>query len=135
VAASAAGAAAVVAICPAAGAALASGLAARRFTFGADVPALQALVTAHDELAAVRAPGPPILLQHAEGDEVVPVAHSRALHAAAPPGRCTLVVVPGGDHRSVQHDPAHQAQAVRFLARALGSAGVRGSSVGSAPRR
>ena len=44
----------------------------------------------------------PLLLLHAEGDEVVPVELSRALHAAAPASK--LVVVPGGHHRSIQHD-------------------------------
>jgi fermentation-respiration switch protein FrsA (DUF1100 family) len=52
---------------------------------------------------------------HAEADEQVPVEHSRALHAAAPESR--IEVVPGGDHRSVQHDPEMQALAVRFLVR------------------
>jgi uncharacterized protein len=58
-----------------------------------------------------------LMLQHAEGDERVPVEGSRELHAAAPGSR--LVAVPGGDHRSVQHDPELQALAVRFIARAL----------------
>ena len=39
---------------------------------------------------------------HAEGDEQVPVELSRALHAAAPGSR--LIAVPGGHHRSIQHD-------------------------------
>jgi uncharacterized protein len=47
----------------------------------------------------------------------VPIASSRALHAAAPGSR--LVAVPGGHHRSVQHDAELQALAVRFIARAL----------------
>ena len=44
----------------------------------------------------------------------MPVAHSRALHAAAPGS--TLDVVPGGDHRSVQHDAGRQARAVAVSA-------------------
>ena len=42
---------------------------------------------------------------------------SRALHAGAPGSR--LVAVPGGHHRSIQHDPELTAVAVRFLTRAL----------------
>jgi pimeloyl-ACP methyl ester carboxylesterase len=57
--------------------------------------------------------GAGLLLLHAEGDDVVPVEHSRALHEAAPGSR--LVTVPGGHHRSAQHDPELQALSVRFL--------------------
>jgi hypothetical protein len=48
----------------------------------------------------------------------VPVELSRALHDAAPASK--LVVVPGGHHRSVQHDEELQGMAARWLARALG---------------
>ena len=47
----------------------------------------------------------------------MPVAHSRALHARAAGSR--LVTVPGGHHRSVQHDGELQALALRFIERAL----------------
>jgi hypothetical protein len=47
----------------------------------------------------------------------VPITSSRALHAAAAGSR--LVAVPGGHHRSVQHDAELQALSVRFIARAL----------------
>lgn len=110
-----AGAAAVVAICPASADGMARGLRAGRFGFAADVPALAERLAGVDLSAAARALGPALLLQHAEGDDVVPVDHSRALHEAAPGSR--LTVVPGGHHRSVQHDPELQAQAVRFLVR------------------
>jgi uncharacterized protein len=108
---------AVVAICPATGAMLARGLDEREFDFRADEDGLRALLLAADEGAAARALGARLMLQHAEGDERVPVEGSRELHAAAQGSR--LVAVPGGDHRSVQHDPELQAQAVRFIARAL----------------
>ena len=58
--------------------------------------------------------GDRLLLMHAEGDEDVPVEQSRALHATAPDSR--IEVVPGGDHRSVQHDAEMQALSVRFIA-------------------
>ena len=114
-----AGARAVVAICPASAAGLSVGVRARRFDFASDREGLVGLLREHDETAAIRAlDGVPVLLLHAEGDEVVPVELSRSLHAAAP-STSRLVVVPGGDHRSIQHDPEWQGEAVRFLRRGL----------------
>ncbi|MET0604377.1 MAG: alpha/beta fold hydrolase [Baekduia sp.] len=117
VAAAEARAAAVVAICPASAAGLAVGVRAQRFDFAVDRDGVVALLGAHDEMEAARALDVPLLLLHAEGDEVVPVEHSRALHAAAPASK--LVVVPGGHHRSVQHDSELQGAAVRWLVRAM----------------
>jgi pimeloyl-ACP methyl ester carboxylesterase len=114
------GAAAVVAICPAGGDALRRGLADGRYDFAADAAGLAPLLDRVDLGAAAAALGERLLLLHAEGDEAVPVAHSRALHAAAPGSR--LVVVPGGHHRSVQHDPDLQALSVAFLAERLRAA-------------
>lgn len=108
---------AVVAICPAQPDGLARGLRHGTLGFAADVDAIVPLLAhAALETAAARL-GERLLLQHAELDDVVPVEHSQALHVAAPGSR--LVVVPGGHHRSVQHDPELQAQCVRFLARHL----------------
>jgi pimeloyl-ACP methyl ester carboxylesterase len=98
------------------------GVRGGRFGFPSDRDGVVAMLDAHDETAAARgleAAGVPLLLLHAEGDEVVPVELSRALHAAAPSSQ--LVVVPGGHHRSVQHDAELQGVAVRFLGRALGA--------------
>jgi pimeloyl-ACP methyl ester carboxylesterase len=108
---------AVVAICPASAVGLSAGVRGRRFGFAADRDEVVALLGAHDETAAARALQSPLLLLHAEGDEVVGVELSRALHAAAPASE--LVVVPGGHHRSIQHDAELQGVAVRFLTRAL----------------
>jgi uncharacterized protein len=116
----AAGAAAVVAICPASSDQLARGLRDGRFSFAADPATLAPLLESVDLTAAAAALGDRLLLMHAEGDEDVPVEQSRALHAAAPESR--IEVVPGGDHRSVQHDPEMQALAVRFLVRLCGAA-------------
>jgi pimeloyl-ACP methyl ester carboxylesterase len=113
-------AAGVVAICPASSAGLRRALAAQRFDFPADRDALDALLAARDERVAAARLGPRLMLQHAAGDEVVPVMLSRALHEAAPGSR--LIEVPGGHHRSVQHDPELQAAAVRFLVRAAKAA-------------
>ncbi len=119
VAAAAVDARAVVAICPADGEGLRRGLSSGRLRFLADVPALDRLLAEHDLEAAVEALEAPVLLLHAEGDEQVPVQHSRelALHLRHPASR--LLVIPGGHHRSIQHDEELQAVSLRFLTKAL----------------
>jgi uncharacterized protein len=117
VAAAEASAAAVVAICPASAAGLARGLRDERFEFRADPEGLGSVLAAHDELRAAEALDVPLLLLHAEGDEVVPVEHSRELQVAAAGSR--MVTVPGGHHRSVQHDGELQALSIRFVTRAI----------------
>lgn len=119
VAAGAARAAAVVAICPAGAGMLRRGLAARDFDFVADAAALDAFLAAHDEAEAARELAVPVLLLHAEGDERVPVEHSRELAAALHHPQSRLIAVPGGHHRSVQHDPELQAVSLRFIERAV----------------
>jgi alpha-beta hydrolase superfamily lysophospholipase len=118
-------AAAVVAICPAGAEGLRRGLAEGRLEFDANVPALDRFLEGHDLEAAVRALEMPVLLLHAEGDERVPVQHSRdlAVHLRSP--RSRLITIPGGHHRSIQHDPELQAVSLRFIERA-----VRGSVAG-----
>jgi alpha-beta hydrolase superfamily lysophospholipase len=122
IAAAPAGAAAVVAICPASAAGLRRGLAAGTLRFDADVPALDALLAAHDLYAIAAGLEIPVLLLHAEGDEVVPVEHSRELAAQLGAPTSRLIAVPGGHHRSVQHDAELQAVATRFIVRAFGEA-------------
>jgi alpha-beta hydrolase superfamily lysophospholipase len=114
-----AGAAAVVAICPASGDMLARGLRSGRFGFEADVPALEALLSEHDLRDAVARSAIPLMLLHAEGDERVPVAGSIELDRLSAARRKKLIVVPGGHHRSVQHDAELQAEAVRFIRKAF----------------
>jgi alpha-beta hydrolase superfamily lysophospholipase len=110
---------AVVAICPASAAGLLRGLTGGAFRFDANVPELERFLIAHDLQSAVVDMTIPLLLMHAEGDEQVPVEHSRELAEAAAHPRSRLVAVPGGHHRSVQHDPELNAVALRFLERAL----------------
>jgi uncharacterized protein len=112
-------AAAVVAVCPASAEGLRRGLAERRFTFAADEPALDAFLAEHDERDAIAGLDVPVLLLHAEGDEQVPVEHSRELAKLTRSERSRLIAVPGGHHRSVQHDPDLQAVSLRFIERAL----------------
>ncbi len=117
-------AAAVVAICPASAAGMRRGLDAGRFEFEADVPALDALFAEHDETAAVQALEVPVLLLHAEGDEVVPVQLSRELAAHLRHPRSRLIVLPGGHHRSIQHDHELQAVSLRFIEQAFDRSGA-----------
>jgi alpha-beta hydrolase superfamily lysophospholipase len=114
------GARAVVAICPASASGLRRGLEADTLRFAADVQALSEVLSDHDLEGAMSALEVPVLLLHAEGDEQVPVQHSRELepHLSHPASR--LIVVPGGHHRSIQHDDELQAVSLRFLDRALG---------------
>jgi alpha-beta hydrolase superfamily lysophospholipase len=113
-------AAAVVAICPASAELLARGLRSGRLAAGADRERLLALLGAVDLEAAVTELRAPLLLMHAEGDEQVPVAHSRRLAGLMGAEGSRLVVVPGGHHRSIQHDAELQALSLRFLDRRLG---------------
>jgi len=113
------GAAAVVAICPASAAGLRRGLRDGRFDFPADETALMAFLDAHDPRDAIAALDVPVLLLHAEGDEQVPIQHSRELAELTGSPRSRLIAVPGGHHRSVQHDPDLQAVSLRFIERAF----------------
>jgi uncharacterized protein len=122
VAAAAVGARAVVAICPASSDGLRAGLARGNLGFAADVPELQRFLESHGVGEAVEALEIPILLLHAEGDEVVPVALSRDLAGRLHAPESRLIAVPGGHHRSIQHDDELQAVSVGFIERALDSA-------------
>jgi len=114
------GLAGVIAICPASEAGLRRGLRAGSLEMRADVDALAAWLGEHDLRDAVAAVAPkPLVLLHARGDEQVPAAWSEELYARAGDPR-RIVVVPGGHHRSVQHDPELQVTALRWLERELG---------------
>jgi len=60
----------------------------------------------------------PLLLIHARGDEQIPFESSEELHARAA-GPHKLMVLPGGHHRSVQHDAELHGVALRWLERNL----------------
>lgn len=70
-----------------------------------------------DTLARVKAP---VLLLHAERDEVVPVDHARSLHRACPTSE--LHVLPGG-HNDFPVDAREYERIVETFARAHGLAG------------
>ena len=66
------------------------------------------------DAAAELGPETGLLLLHARGDEQVPYTVSEQLHAAAhEPKR--LLLMPGGHHRSIQHDQELQAVSRRFV--------------------
>jgi len=121
-AAAAIGAAAVVAICPAGSEHLLRGLRAGTLEGGLDRSALEAFFATHELEPATAASSVPLLLMHAENDERIPAAHSRALHECSGAARKRLIVVPGGHHRSVQHDPELQGESLRFITRAFAAA-------------
>jgi uncharacterized protein len=116
-----AGARAVVAICPASAEGLRRGLASGGFDFEANHEALDRFLATHELDPAVRALEAPLLLLHAEGDERVPVEHSRELAQLLQVPGSRLITVPGGHHRSVQHDPELRAVSLRWIARTLRS--------------
>jgi uncharacterized protein len=108
---------AVVAICPAPDELLLRGLrSGELLRFRCDVPATTEWLESLDIFTSVGALGPrtSLLLLHARGDEQIPWTVSEDLHAAAhEPKR--LLVLPGGHHRSLQHDLELQAVSRRFI--------------------
>lgn len=112
----------VIAICPAGEEQLLRGLRDGELDFRAGGQArreLAAWLGEHDLREAVELMGPkPLILLHADGDERIPSEHSRELHARKADPR-KLVVLPGGTHRSVQHDEELQGVALRWLSRHL----------------
>jgi alpha-beta hydrolase superfamily lysophospholipase len=108
---------AVVAICPAPEERLLWGLrSGELLRFRCDVRGTEALLAESDlyEAAALLGPRTALLLLHARGDESIPYTVSEELYArASEPKR--LLVLPGGHHRSLQHDLELQAEARRFI--------------------
>jgi pimeloyl-ACP methyl ester carboxylesterase len=114
-----AGADAVVAICPASAGGLRRALTDGTLRFDADPEALGELFDGGPLQPAVERLTIPILLLHAQGDEQVPVQHSRELACALRAPASRLIELPGGHHRSIQHDAELQAVSLRFIERAL----------------
>lgn len=63
-------------------------------------------------------PATSLLLLHAQGDERIPYTVSEGLYAAAQEPK-RLVIVPGGHHRSLQHDLEMQDLSRRFVVEAV----------------
>jgi hypothetical protein len=115
---------AVVGICPAPEDFLLRALRSDRFEFRADRESLEPwleTVSLRDAAASL-APRCALLLMHAQGDEQVPYTMSQELfEAAGDPKR--LLLMPGGHHRSIQHDLELQTEALRFVERAVAARG------------
>ena len=112
--------AAVVAICPAPEDLLLRSLRSGEPTdFAVDREALEPWLESLDLYEAVSRLGPEtaLLLLHARGDERIPYTVSEELFAAAhEPKR--LLVMPGGHHRSLQHDLELQSLSRRWIEKA-----------------
>jgi uncharacterized protein len=108
---------AVVAVCPAPEDILLRGLRSGEIRrFECDLAATEAWLESSDIYDAVAQLGPrtALLLLHARGDEEIPYTVSMELHERArQPKR--LLVLPGGHHRSLQHDLELQGVSRRFI--------------------
>src|SRR5262245_4517839 len=117
------GLAGVIAICPASEQHLLRGLRDGSLEMRAGERAradLEAWLGEHDLRDAVELRGArPLILLHAKGDEQIPSEWSEELYARAAEPR-KLIVLPGGHHRSVQHDAELQGVALQWLEKNLG---------------
>ena len=108
---------AVVAICPAPEEILLRGLRSGQIRrFECDLPATERWLERSDlhDAAGRLGPETALLLLHARGDEQIPYTVSEELHARArEPKR--LLILPGGHHRSLQHDLELQGMSRRFI--------------------
>jgi fermentation-respiration switch protein FrsA (DUF1100 family) len=115
--------AAAIAVCPASEKGLLRGLDADELRFRAGDDARAALRAWLAELdlreAAALMGAKPLFIAHARGDERIPYTWSEELYARALEPR-KLVIVAGGHHRSVQHDPELQGESLRWTERRLG---------------
>jgi fermentation-respiration switch protein FrsA (DUF1100 family) len=115
--------AAAIAICPAGAQHLLRGLRAGSLEMRLDPgasPALEAWLAEHDLAVAVELMGAkPLLLIHARGDAQIPFDWSEHLYSRSREPR-KLILMPGGHHRSVQHDAELHGVALRWLERNLG---------------
>jgi len=111
-----------IAICPASSDGLTRGLRAGTLGIRTDPGAetmLAAWLAEHDLRDAVELmASKPLILLHARGDDQVPAEWSEELYESAEEPR-KLIVLPGGHHRSAQHDAELQGVALRWLERAL----------------
>jgi fermentation-respiration switch protein FrsA (DUF1100 family) len=112
--------AAVVTICPASEERLLRGLRSGSLSdFRVEREVTETWLESLDIYAAVSRLGrqTSLLLLHARGDEQIPYTVSEELYAAAhEPKR--LLLLPGGHHRSLQHDAELQAVSCKFVERA-----------------
>jgi uncharacterized protein len=111
-----------IAICPAGAQHLTRGLKSEDLRMRVDpagASALAAWLAEHDLRQAVELmDSKPLILIHARGDDQIPADWSEELHARAGEPR-KLILLPGGHHRSAQHDAELYGIALRWLGRNL----------------
>jgi pimeloyl-ACP methyl ester carboxylesterase len=111
-----------ITICPAGEEHLRRMLAAKKLDFRlseSSRDSLAAWLSEHDLREAAELMGPkPLIILHAKGDERIPSDFSEELAARKPEPK-KLIVLPGGHHRSVQHDPEMQSIALSWLSSRL----------------
>jgi alpha-beta hydrolase superfamily lysophospholipase len=112
-----------IAICPAGANHLLRGLRSGTLEMRIDPDAARALdawLAEHDLRQAVELmDSKPLLLIHASGDDQIPSDWSQQLYVRAREPR-KLILLPGGHHRSAQHDAELHGVALRWLERNLG---------------
>ncbi|TMK70311.1 MAG: alpha/beta hydrolase [Actinobacteria bacterium] len=112
-----------IAICPAGAQHLTRGLESGELSMRIDpdgADALAAWLAEHDLRQAVELmASKPLLLIHARGDDQIPADWSEELYARAAEPR-KLILLPGGHHRSAQHDAELHGLALRWMERRLG---------------
>jgi uncharacterized protein len=109
----------VIALCPASERHLLDGIRRGKFEMRIDRDAFEPWLEEHDLRDAVALMEvKPLLLMHARGDEQIPHTWSEELreHASEP---VEAIVVPGGHHRSLQHDSEMQEVALRWMEKRL----------------
>jgi fermentation-respiration switch protein FrsA (DUF1100 family) len=110
----------VIALCPAGEQHLLDGIRRDRFEMRIDRDSFEPWLGEHDLRDATNLMGSkPLLLMHAKGDEMIPYTWTEELAEAAPEP-VEAIVVPGGHHRSLQHDAELHEVALRWLEKALG---------------
>jgi fermentation-respiration switch protein FrsA (DUF1100 family) len=113
-----------IVICPAGEEHLRRMLGVRKLDFRvseASRDALSAWLGEHDLREAVELMGPkPLMILHAQGDERIPSGFSEEVAERKPEPK-KLIILPGGHHRSIQHDQEMQSVALAWLRPKLGS--------------
>jgi fermentation-respiration switch protein FrsA (DUF1100 family) len=110
----------VIALCPAGEKHLLDGVRHDRFEMRIDRDSFEPWLGEHDLRDAVALMGQkPLLLLHARGDEMIPFTWTEELAAAAP-DPSEAIIVPGGHHRSLQHDAELHEVALRWMEKRFG---------------